>query len=420
MIQKIIKKPFKKFNTISKEEMKSVNKVLKTGILSDYLASRKGNIFGGKKVLEFEKDIKKKFNVKYALTFNSWTSGLIAAVGASDINPGDEVICTPWTMSATAMAIIHWSAIPVFADIDPKSYNLDIRSVEKLINKKTKAIISVDIFGRSSNQDLLFKLAKKKKLLLISDTAQAPGSKINGDFSSTKCHMGGFSLNYHKHINTGEGGILITNYKKFYIKAAYIRNHAEAIQKQNVKKKELINMVGYNFRMNEIEAAIGIEQLKKLNKILIKRIKTAKKIINGIKNLKGLITVNLSETKNFSNVFYLLPIQMDTSLIKISRRKLIYYLKSTGLTGLIEGYSLVHTLPIFQKKIAYGNKGHPWNLTKKKFIYKKGICPVAENLHEKTFFGFLLCLYDLNDDDIKKIIKSFKYVWEKHVLNNVK
>ena len=204
----------------------------------------------------------KKFNTKYALTFNSWTSGLIAAVGAADINPGDEVICTPWTMSATAMAIVHWLAIPVFADIDSKTYNLDINCVKKLINKKTKAIISADIFGRSSNQDALFKLAKKHKLILISDTAQAPGSKFNNKYSSTMCHMGGFSLNYHKHINTGEGGILITNYKKFYLKAAYIRNHAEAIQRKGATKKQLINMVGYNFRMNEIEAAIGIEQLK--------------------------------------------------------------------------------------------------------------------------------------------------------------
>ena len=120
--------------------------------------------------------------------------------------------------------------------------------------------------------------------------------------------MGGFSLNYHKHINTGEGGILITNYKKFYLKAAFIRNHAEALQK-NCSKEDLVNMVGYNFRMNEVEAAIGIEQLKKLNKILIKRVKTAKKIINGIKDLKGLITVDLSEVKDFSNVFYLLPLK---------------------------------------------------------------------------------------------------------------
>ena len=377
-------------------------------------------MFGGKKVLEFEKKIKKKFNVKYALTFNSWTSGLIAAVGASNINPGDEVICTPWTMSATAMAIIHWSAIPIFADIDPNTYNLDIKSVEKLINKKTKAIISVDIFGRSSDQDKLFKLAKKNNLILISDTAQAPGSKINGKFSSTKCHMGGFSLNYHKHINTGEGGILITNYKKFYLKAAFIRNHAEVLQKKNCSKEDLVNMVGYNFRMNEVEAAIGIEQLKKLNKILIKRVKTAKKIINGIKDLKGLITVDLSEVKDFSNVFYLLPLKIDPTKIKVSRKKIIGYLKSTGLTGLIEGYSIIHKLPIFQKKIAFGNKGYPWNLTNKKINYKKGICPVAEELHEKTFFGFLLCLYDLDDNDIKKIISSFKHVWNELILNDSK
>ena len=142
MKKKIISKSFKKFNSIGKEEKIAVNKVMNSGTLSDFLASRGGNIFGGKKVLEFEQKIKEKFQVKYALTFNSWTSGLIAAVGATDINPGDEVICTPWTMSATAIAIIQWSAIPVFADIDPTTYNLDINSVKKLINKRTKIRIN--------------------------------------------------------------------------------------------------------------------------------------------------------------------------------------------------------------------------------------------------------------------------------------
>tara|TARA_B110000977_G_scaffold47332_1_gene64309 strand:- start:18384 stop:19634 length:1251 start_codon:yes stop_codon:yes gene_type:complete len=406
---------FEKVNTIGRAEIKAALKVLKSGVLSDFLASPSGNMFGGKKVIEFENAIKKKFGVKYALTFNSWTSGLIAAVGATDINPGDEVICTPWTMSATAISILHWSAIPVFADIDPLTYNLDIASVKKLINKRTKAIISVDIFGRSAQQDELYKLAKKKNIILISDTAQAPGSKHNGYFSSTKCHMGGFSLNYHKHINTGEGGILITNYKKHYLKAAFIRNHAEVLVKKNIKKKNLVNMVGYNFRMNEIEAAIGIEQLKKLNKILKKRIKVAKKIISEIGNLYGLTTVKLSEIKNYSNVFYLLPFQIDFKKIKSSRKTIIKHLREEGMPGLIEGYSNVHRLPIFQKKIAHGNKGHPWNLSKVHFDYSKGICPNAEFLHDKSFFGFLLCLFELKDEDIKILTRTFKEVWNQKV-----
>ena len=140
-------------------------------------------------------------------------------------------------MPASATAIIHWNAIPVFADINRDSFNIDLRSIEKNITKKTKAILAVDIFGQSSDIFSILKLAKKYSLKVISDTAQAIGTKIKGKYSGTIADIGGFSLNYHKHINTGEGGILVTNDSKIFKKLALIRNHGEMALSNRSKKR---------------------------------------------------------------------------------------------------------------------------------------------------------------------------------------
>ena len=148
---KLITKRFKRYNSIGIKEISAANKVLRTGILSDFIAGKNKNFLGGIKVNQFERQCEKYFKVKHAVTVNSWTSGLICAVGAIDIEPGDEVIVTPWTMPATATAILHWNAIPVFADIDKNTFNLNIESIEANISKYTKAIIAVDIFGQSAD-----------------------------------------------------------------------------------------------------------------------------------------------------------------------------------------------------------------------------------------------------------------------------
>jgi len=410
--KKTINYKFKKINQIGNQEIKAVNKVMKSGILSDFIASKSEKMFGGKNVLKFENNIKNFFKVNHAITFNSWTSGLIASVGSLDVEPGDEIILSPWTMSATAMAILHWNCIPVFADIDYETYCIDPISVEKNISKNTKAIIAIDIFGHSSNIPELLTLCRKYSLRLITDTAQAPAAKINNKYAGTLGDIGGFSLNYHKHIHTGEGGIVVTNNSFFAKRIKYIRNHAETLITTK-NKKNLSNMIGYNFRMGEIEAAIGIEQLKKLNKFTNKKTKIGMKLNKGLSKLKGLI-VPLTK-KNHSHVYYLYPLKIDLDIIKISKKKIAKFLTEEGIQGIITEYQNIHLLPIFQNKIAYGSNHFPWKMGLKnsKVSYKKGICPNAEFLNDKSFIGILLCLYDLNTKDVNLIIKAFKKTWKK-------
>ena len=408
--KKIITEKYKKYNSIGVEELTAAKSVVESGVLSKFLGCWDPDFYGGSKVQEFERAWQKYFKVKYAVSVNSWTSGLIAAIGAIDIEPGDEIIVSPWTMCASATAILHWNAIPVFADIEKETFNICPNSVLKNISKYTKAILAIDIFGHSCDLDSLQKIADEYNLKLITDSAQSPGSLYKGRYTGTQSDVGGYSLNYHKHIQTGEGGVIVTNNKKIYEKLQLIRNHAEAVI-EDKGVNDLVNMVGYNFRLGEIESAIGIEQLKKLSIYLDKRQKIADQLNEGLKNLNGL---RIPETKNnCSHAYYIYGMVLDLNIIGIGRDKIKKALQAEGVEGLISGYANIHLLPIFQKKIAYGSKGFPWSsdICKREIDYNKGICPVAEELNDKTFLGYEMCLHNLNEKDTNLIIDAFKKVW---------
>lgn len=409
---KTITKLFKRYNPIGKEEVEAAKSVVESGVLSQFLGCWAPDFYGGPKVQEFERACEKYFGVKHVVTVNSWTSGLIAAVGAIGIEPGDEVIVTPWTMCASATAILHWNAIPVFADIEPETFNLDPKSVEANITPYTKGIMAVDIFGHSCDIDALMELAQRYSLKIITDTAQAPGTYNKGRVTGTLAHVGGYSLNYHKHIHTGEGGILVTNDDDVFERLQLIRNHAEAVV-ANKGVSNLTNMVGHNFRLGEIESAIGIEQLKKLEGFVESRQRVAKRLTDGLKDLPGLRTPVVKP--GCTHAYYVYPMVLDIDHLGVSRERIHAALEAEGVTGLAQGYVNVHLLPMYQKKIAYGSKGFPWSsdICHRDVDYRKGICPVAEELHDKTYLGFGMCVHELDDEDIDLIVAAFKKVWGK-------
>jgi dTDP-4-amino-4,6-dideoxygalactose transaminase len=408
--EKVINKPFVRYNPIANEEKSAAIKVIESGVLSKFLGAWSPDFFGGPKVQEFERLCESSFGVRHAVVVNSWTSGLIAAIGAIGVEPGDEVIVTPWTMCASATAILHWSAIPVFADIDPNTYCLDPKSIELNITPQTKAIMVVDIFGHSADMKSILNIAKKHNLKVISDTAQAPGAMYYGEYAGTLADIGGYSLNYHKHIHTGEGGILVTNSDLYADKLRLIRNHAEAVV-ETKGDKDLTNMVGYNFRLGEIECAIGIEQIKKLPSLIRKRQKVAERLTEGLTGLKGL-QLPFVESQ-CTHVYYSYPMVIDIKLLNISKQKIAQALSAEGIEGVSTGYTNIHLLPMFQEKIAFGSKGFPWNseFCKRDVDYSKGICPVAESLHDDSHISIGVCQYELENSEVDLIVNAFKKVW---------
>ncbi len=414
-----MKLKLKKYNTISNKEISSVVKVMQSGELSPFVADFRDSkndlsFYGGKNIKKFEKAFAKKFGIKYAISVNSWTSGLIAAVGALDIEPGDEIITSSFTMSATAACILHWSAIPIFADIDPISFNLDIKSVESKINKKTKAIIIPEIFGNPVNANAFIKLKRKYNIKLISDTAQAITAKYKGKYCGTTFDIGGFSLNYNKHIQTGEGGVVITNNKYYAKKIQLIRNHAEVVVKK-MKINNYNNLIGYNFRLGEIEAAIGIQQLNKIENIINFHRKNAQMLISGLKDLKGLrLPLEIKGTKH---VYYYFAMQYDEKETNVKKNLIVKKLKEKNIP-VLDKYQNINLLPTFSKKIAFGKNSFPWSIdTKyKNFEYGSNDLPITKVVNKK-FLALPMCKYRFEKKDINIIIDNFKKIWKNFNIN---
>ena len=206
-------------HVVGKEEFAAVKRVIVKGPLSGFAGVAGPKFWGGSEVRAFEKEFAKKFKVKHALGFNSATTALHAAIVALGIGPGDEVIVSPYTMCASATAIMMNGATPIFADVDEKTFCMDSESVRKRITKRTKALMVVNLMGQAADLGNLIPLAKKHNLAIIEDNSQSPGAKWNGKYLGTIGDIGIFSLNVHKAMQTGEGGILVTNNDRYALRA---------------------------------------------------------------------------------------------------------------------------------------------------------------------------------------------------------
>lgn len=398
-----MKKTLPPYNTIGEKEAKAAAKVMKSGILSGFLGQAGEGFLGGKYVRELEKRFREYFKVKYAVSFNSASTALQAAVGALAIMSGDEVITSPYTMSATSTAILLNNALPVFADIEETSFCLDPKSVEKNITGKTKAILTVNLFGGPADYGPILRIAKKHNLKIIEDNAQAPGATYKGKFAGAIGDIGVFSFNVHKVIQCGEGGVLITNNKKYAFRAQLIRNHGEAVI-DDLYPKIYEPILGSNFRLAEIHAAIAIEQFKRLNELNRERIIVADYLTKKLKEFSWLVPVKTFKNDIF--VYYLYPVRFLEEKIGVKRTTFKKAMMAEGFV-LEEGYQKpLYLLPIYQKKEIY-----PLSYFKRD--YPKGLCPVAERMYEKELL--LTTVYqppktvktiDLFIDAIKKIERN--------------
>jgi len=244
---------------------------------------------------------------------------------------------------------------------------------------------------------------------MIEDCAQIPFGLYKGRAVGALGHMGVFSLNYHKHIHTGEGGICVTGDDRLAERMQLIRNHGESV----VGAKgvdDIANIIGFNFRMTELEAAIGGEQLKKLPDAALQRRRAADRLSAGLRGLEGLRTPIVKA--GCTHVYYVYPLVLDTAATGVGRGRLAEALRAEGVQ-INEGYVNAHLLPLFQRRIAYGRGGFPWTapFVRGAVSYAKGICPVAERLQDSDFLGIELCRFQYDDDEVDLVIEAFRKVW---------
>jgi len=415
------KKLFPAYKTIGAEEKKAVARVLDSGILSRYLGCWHRNFYGGPEVQALEREWARYFKVKHAMAVNSCTSGLYAAMGASGIEPGQEVIVTPYTMSASATAALIYGAIPVFADIEEDCFCINPKSVEALITPRTKVIVAVDIFGLPYNAPAISDIARKHNLTVIEDTAQAPGAMMSGRYAGTLGDIGVFSLNYHKHIHCGEGGIVVTNNDELAERVRLIRNHAEAVVGDK-GEHNLVNMIGFNFRMTEVEAAIARCQLRKLESLLRRRQRNCEYIAERLKTIPGIVPPMVRA--GCAHAYYAHVFKFKEDEAGVNREHFIQAVQAELPASeqresegplLSSGYvNPLYLQPLYQKRVAYGSKGFPFSRPNYKgsVSYDKGICPVAERMHERELFTHELMHSGMTRNDLDDVIKAFHKVWE--------
>ncbi|MEM9544009.1 MAG: DegT/DnrJ/EryC1/StrS family aminotransferase [Cyanobacteria bacterium P01_E01_bin.42] len=369
---KVFAEPFPRYISISDRETRAALEVLQSGILSDYIGASGSFFMGGRQVRELDREWAKYFDVKHALSVNSATSGLHAAVIAAGVGIGDEVIIPPQTMSATATAVVMAGGIPVFADQEEDSCCLDPDAVEAAIGDRTKAIIAVNLFGGPARVGRLREIADRHGLILIEDNAQAPGGQEQERLLGTIAHLGVFSLNCHKTIQCGEGGMVTTNDDRLARRVALVRNHGEnAIEGENWP--EDADIVGYNYRLTEVQAAIARVQLQRLEELTEPRLKVAAALDRGLAEFPALRTANVASGDR--HVYYVYPIWLDSQKARLSRDRFVEALQAEGCPVSGRYIRPLYRLPLLQKLQQEG---------KARIAHPTGICPNAENAYEET------------------------------------
>jgi perosamine synthetase len=349
---------------IGEEEVQAVVKVLRSGMLTSGLGA-------GPQVTEFEQGFAKFAGAKHVVAVNTGTAALHAAVMAVGAKQGDEVILPSFTFVATAEAVVLAGAKPVFVDIDPKTYNLSPKAAEKAITKKTKAIMPVDLYGFSADMKPLKEIASKHGLALIEDAAQAHGTSYEGKPAGAFADAACWSLYASKNMTTGEGGVVTTNNDQTAETLRMIRTHGE-------KAKYSSLMLGTNYRMSEIQAAIGNVQMQKLPSFVAKRRQNAQQLTKMLEKNSRLILPYESKDRLHSWYLYTARLKDGT---EEARNRLVDDLKKKGIGSEVYYINPVHQMPFYREN--FGSAKLPETEKASKQVFSLPIHPgvTEEQVH---------------------------------------
>lgn len=368
---------------IDESDLNAVSEVLQ----SDFLTT-------GPKAKEFEDAIASYVGAKYAVTFSNGTAALHGACYAAGISEGDEVITTPMTFASSANCVLFMGGKPVFADIDKDNFNIDINDIKKKITSKTKAIIPVDYTGQAVNIEGIKELVKGKDIVIIEDGAHSLGTKFKGKHVGSLADMTMFSFHPVKTITTGEGGIITTNNETFYHRLLSFRSHGITREPDQLEDKSNggwyyeQQYLGFNYRMTDFQAALGISQLKKIDAFIQRRKAIVNRYNKAFAEIDGLILQKNEAYSDTSNHLYIL--KLDLSKIKVDRKEIYNALMAENI-----GVN-VHYIPVY------------WHPYYRDLGFKKGLCPVAEETYKSIVTIPLFPA--MSDDDVDDVIAGVKKI----------
>lgn len=377
---------------VDSDDVEAVVKVLK----SDYLTC-------GPAVTELEKRLCGITGAGYAAAVSNGTAALHAACYAAGIENGDEVITTPMTFAASANCVLYMGAKPVFADIDPCTYNISPESIEKKISGRTKAVIAVDFTGQAAQLDEIREICHRHQLQFIEDGAHSIGTAYKGKSVGSIADLTTFSFHPVKTVTGGEGGAVLTNDRRLYEKLLLFRTHGITRNKSFMDLDSKLETdgrrtlegwyyqqvdLGYNYRLTDIQAALITSQLDKLSRFKAVREKIVKRYNDAFADFPGLVLQKEIEESDTVRHIYLL--QLDLQSLKVGREEIYAALKAENVC------CNVHYIPVYYFPY-YQNLG-----------YRKGLCPNAEKLYERIL---TIPLYPaMTDEDVDSVIAAVKKV----------
>ncbi len=368
---------------IDEADVRAVTEVL----TSDYLTC-------GPKVTELEKKLCEITGAKYAVACSNGTAALHIAALAAGVCEGDELITTPITFAASANCALYCGAKPVFADINPRTYNIDPDSVKDKITDKTKAVVAVDFTGQAVELDSLIKICKEKNILLIEDAAHSIGTKYNGKPVGSIADMTTFSFHPVKTVTGGEGGAVLTNDENLYKKLLLYRAHGITRESDMLENEshgswyyEQIDL-GYNYRITDIQCALILSQLDKLDSFSDRRNKIVAKYNEAFSKMPELFVQEEIPESDTTRHLYILRIRPEA--LNIDRKGFFEALAAENIC------CNVHYIPVY------------WHPYYQKLGYEKGICPQAEKLYNEMIS--LPLYYSLSDNDADDVIKAVEKI----------
>lgn len=372
---------------IDEDDINAVIEVLK----GDYLTT-------GPKIREFEEKLAQYTGAKYAVAISNGTAALHAACFATGIKEGDEVITTPITFAASANCVLYMGAKPVFADINPETYNIDPDEIRSKITERTKAIIPVHFTGQPCDMDEIQKIAQEYNLTIIEDGAHALGAEYKGRKIGSIGDMTTFSFHPVKNITTGEGGAITTNNEELYKKLILFRTHGITRDKDVLLKDEgpwyyEQQYLGYNYRITDIQAALGISQMDKLQWFLAQRRNYVGRYNEAFGGSEAIETPYQLENTNSAWHLYIIKLKLER--LNCGRRQIFEELIERGI-----GVN-IHYIPVYY---------HPYY---RQLGYNKGLCPKAEELYDRMIT--LPLFPKMGKEDVEYVISNVKEVIQNHL-----